>query len=142
MPDEFATRLYRLQVAVDNVLIAQHALRSHLKPGFPPFLAIGEDGRLQPMPSTVGLRYFGPGPLFDLWIACCSAEWLRLIWTGEPSHDAPRAIPIPDNPEDNHATATAAAPPAEPPPAAAAAVDPSTAATLGVDADPPGVATN
>jgi hypothetical protein len=136
MRDELAPRLHRLEVAVDNVLISERAIRCHLKPGFPPFLAIGETGRLEPMPSTVGLRHFGVGPLFDLWNACRAVEWLWFVWTGEPSRDAPPPIPIPDNPETNHAgTAAAAATPAP------AAVDPDAAASA-ARADPPGVTTD
>ena len=106
--DELSTRFRTLFGALDDVLISNHATRAHLKPGYPPFLATTELG-LMKMPSWVGLRHFGAGPLFDLWTACRDIEWMRVLWTGTTSPDAPAAIPMPNPP-----VPAARAAPAEP----------------------------
>lgn len=95
--DELASRYLRLSRAVDDLLVVHHGLRSHLRAGHPPLLAITEDG-LAPMPMRVGLHHFGPGPMYDVWCECRAVEWLRLVWTGARTAGSPEPIPPPEIP--------------------------------------------
>jgi hypothetical protein len=95
--DELSARYLQLSRAVDNALVVHSGLRSHLRAGHPPLLALTEDG-LAPMPIPVGLHHFGPGPMFDVWCECRAMEWLRLVWTGATTAGSPEAIPPPEIP--------------------------------------------
>ena len=72
LPAEFGARMSDLTHAIDNVLVAGHALKGALKEGHLPFSASLADG----------VRRYGPGPVFELWQGCRAIEVLRAVWTG------------------------------------------------------------
>jgi hypothetical protein len=71
---ELQTRLLALGRAIDDALIASHGPRSALKAGHPSFDA----------PLVEGLRRYGPGPVFDLWVRLAALNELSRQWTGKP----------------------------------------------------------
>ena len=72
MSAELGDRLRQLDREVGNVLVAAHALQHSLRSDHPPFSAS----------LAVGLKRYGPGPVFNLWSACRAAWRLRAVWTG------------------------------------------------------------
>lgn len=72
MTAELGDRLRHLDREVGNVLVAAHALQHILKSDHPPFSAS----------LAVGLKRYGPGPVFDLWTICRALWRLRVVWTG------------------------------------------------------------
>ena len=63
-------RLFALQRAVNDTLVASHGLQSHLAADRPPFWNTQGDLSEVERESTsiaVALKHYGPGPLFDLW---------------------------------------------------------------------------
>jgi hypothetical protein len=85
---ELAVRLLAVGRAIDNALVASHALRAALKPGHPPF-----DADL-----AEGVRRYGDGPVFALWAELRALHALSLAWTGQgfPSVEAP----VDDTPDE------------------------------------------
>ena len=87
---ELAFRLLAVGRAIDNALVASHALRAALKPGHPPF-----DADL-----AEGVRRYGEGPVFALWAELRALHALSLAWTGQgfplveaPADDTPDEAP-------------------------------------------------
>jgi hypothetical protein len=87
---ELAARLLQVGRAIDNALVASHALRAALKPGHPPFDA----------PLAEGVRRYGDGPVFALWAELRALDALSLAWTGQgfplveaPADDTPDEAP-------------------------------------------------
>lgn len=71
--EAFEISWQELARGIDDLLLANHAMRAALKPGHPPF-----DASL-----TEGLEHFGPGPVFALWAECRAVERIRFVWTGK-----------------------------------------------------------
>ena len=78
---ELQSRLLAVGRAIDDALVASHALRAALKPGHVPF-----DASL-----AEGVRRYGEGPVFALWAELCALNALSLAWTGKafPVAEAP-----------------------------------------------------
>lgn len=79
-------RFAEVTKAVDDVLVAGHAMQSHLKPGSPAFFT--DEGAHISIADAAAFfsadRYDGtPGPLFDVWVLCRSIAVLRKVWTGK-----------------------------------------------------------
>jgi hypothetical protein len=69
---ELQIRLLAVCRAIDDTLVASHALRAALKPGHVPFDA----------PLAEGVRRYGEGPVFALWVQLRALNALSLAWTG------------------------------------------------------------
>jgi hypothetical protein len=71
---ELQSRLLAVGRAIDDALVASHGPRHALKRGHPPFDA----------PLEEGLRRYGRGPVFDLWVLLSALNELSRAWTGKP----------------------------------------------------------
>lgn len=92
------TDLTRLARAIDNMLLAGHAQRHWLKPGYPPFRSAETGDRGQDATDLLAqavAHYGGPCVSLDLWMLCRALDELSVAWTGKPpmedSNDAGNA---------------------------------------------------
>lgn len=82
---ELLHRLQEVARAIDNVLVAEHGARSHLRAPVP-----------WDAPLAAAVARYGPGPVLDLWSLCRAVEALRIAWTGKAGPVAAEVAPEPD----------------------------------------------
>lgn len=99
---ELAVRLITIMQAIDNVLVANHALRASLKAP-PPFGMLCGD-RWIPNPVATAVARYGlvpgtdrPSPLIAVWVQCQAVEALRIAWAGRVG---PAVEAAPDEPDE------------------------------------------
>lgn len=99
---ELAGRLLTIMRAIDDVLVADHALRDSLKAP-PPFGHV-EGHRYVRTPLAAAVARYGlipgtdtPSPLIALWEQCATIEALRFAWTGKTG---PEIEALPDEPDE------------------------------------------
>lgn len=79
---ELQVRLLAVARAIDDALVASHALRASMKPGHVPFDADLPDGILR----------YGEGPVFALWMQLRALNALSVAWTGRGFPNVPQVV--------------------------------------------------
>ena len=68
-------KLRAVEICIDNLIVSNHALAFRLGEGKPPYAA----------DAAEGIRHFGPGPAFEVWLFWRAVERLRVAneaWRG------------------------------------------------------------